>query len=169
MYYFWWLHSPHLFLAVPLQEEKASAMAVNRYCLCECGKWFIVCTALKPHCLRSNICIMSGVCSGMCGCLRHSDVARLARKLTGTSIGLVLGGGGARGISQIGTLRAFEEAGQYMCVCVCVCVHACVHVRVHVCACVCEHHKYFCTHSCRHSNRHGGRDQHWSVDWCTVL
>ena len=126
MYYFWWLHSPHLSLAVPLQEEKASAMAVNRYCLCECGKWFIVCTALRPHCLRSNICIMSGVCSGMCGCLRHSDIARLARKLTGTSIGLVLGGGGARGISQIGTLRAFEEAGKYMCVCVC----ACVSVRV---------------------------------------
>ena len=109
--YFWWLHSPHLSLAVPLQEEKASAMAVNRYCLCEHGKWFIVFTALEPHCL---ICNMSGVCSGLCGCLRHSDVARLARKLTGTSIGLVLGGGGARGISQIGTLRAFEEAGQYI-------------------------------------------------------
>jgi hypothetical protein len=27
---------------------------------------------------------------------RHSDFARLARRLTGTSIGLVLGGGGAR-------------------------------------------------------------------------
>ena len=28
--------------------------------------------------------------------IRHSDFARLARRLTGTSIGLVLGGGGAR-------------------------------------------------------------------------
>lgn len=40
-----------------------------------------------------------------------SDFARLARKLTGTSIGLALGGGGARGIAHIGIIRAFEEAG----------------------------------------------------------
>ena len=29
-------------------------------------------------------------------CARNSDFSRLARRLTGTSIGLVLGGGGAR-------------------------------------------------------------------------
>jgi lysophospholipid hydrolase len=42
---------------------------------------------------------------------RHSDIARLARKLTGTSVGIVLGGGGARGLSQVGVLSVFEEAG----------------------------------------------------------
>ena len=45
------------------------------------------------------------------GFIRHSDFSRLARKLTGTSIGLVLGGGGARGLSHAGVLKAMEEAG----------------------------------------------------------
>ncbi|KAI6247902.1 Lysophospholipase NTE1 [Erysiphe necator] len=38
------------------------------------------------------------------------DFHRLARRLCGKSIGLVLGGGGARGISQVGIIRALEEA-----------------------------------------------------------
>jgi lysophospholipid hydrolase len=39
------------------------------------------------------------------------DMARLARRLTGRAIGVVLGGGGARGHAHIGALRALEEAG----------------------------------------------------------
>ncbi|KAK4193864.1 lysophospholipase NTE1 [Podospora australis] len=39
------------------------------------------------------------------------DFHRLARRLCGKSVGLVLGGGGARGIAQIGIIRAMEEAG----------------------------------------------------------
>ncbi|RYP27271.1 hypothetical protein DL768_011257 [Monosporascus sp. mg162] len=39
------------------------------------------------------------------------DFHRLARRLCGKSIGLVLGGGGARGIAHIGIIRAMEEAG----------------------------------------------------------
>ncbi|KAH8681241.1 lysophospholipase NTE1 [Xylariales sp. PMI_506] len=39
------------------------------------------------------------------------DFHRLARRLCGKSVGLVLGGGGARGISQIGIIKALEEAG----------------------------------------------------------
>ena len=39
------------------------------------------------------------------------DLHRLARRLCGKSIGLVLGGGGARGMSQVGIIRALEEAG----------------------------------------------------------
>ncbi|PFH60270.1 hypothetical protein XA68_11190 [Ophiocordyceps unilateralis] len=39
------------------------------------------------------------------------DFHRLARRLCGKSIGLVLGGGGARGMSLIGIIRAMEEAG----------------------------------------------------------
>ncbi|XP_069789228.1 patatin-like phospholipase domain-containing protein 7 isoform X3 [Narcine bancroftii] len=42
---------------------------------------------------------------------RHSDFSRLARILTGNSIALVLGGGGARGCSQVGIIRAMHEAG----------------------------------------------------------
>ncbi|KAI4108476.1 MAG: hypothetical protein L6R37_001080 [Teloschistes peruensis] len=39
------------------------------------------------------------------------DFHRLARRLCGKSVGLVLGGGGARGISQVGVIRALEESG----------------------------------------------------------
>nr|XP_056716112.1 patatin-like phospholipase domain-containing protein 7 [Euleptes europaea] len=42
---------------------------------------------------------------------RHSDFSRLARILTGNAIALVLGGGGARGCSQVGVIRALNEAG----------------------------------------------------------
>jgi len=40
-----------------------------------------------------------------------SDVERVARLLTGRSIGLVLSGGGARGFAHIGVVRALREAG----------------------------------------------------------
>jgi predicted acylesterase/phospholipase RssA/CRP-like cAMP-binding protein len=40
-----------------------------------------------------------------------SDFHRIARRLCGKSIGLVLGGGGARGIAHLGVIRALEEAG----------------------------------------------------------
>jgi len=39
------------------------------------------------------------------------DLHRLARRLCGRSVGLVLGGGGARGIAHVGIIRALEEAG----------------------------------------------------------
>lgn len=39
------------------------------------------------------------------------DLHRLARRLCGKSVGLVLGGGGARGIAHIGVIQALEEAG----------------------------------------------------------
>lgn len=40
-----------------------------------------------------------------------SDIERLARVITGTSVGIVLSGGGARAYAHIGALRAFKEAG----------------------------------------------------------
>jgi NTE family protein len=40
-----------------------------------------------------------------------ADFTRLARALTGASVGLVLGGGGARGFAHLGVLRALAEAG----------------------------------------------------------
>uniref|UniRef100_A0A671W8A3 lysophospholipase n=1 Tax=Sparus aurata TaxID=8175 RepID=A0A671W8A3_SPAAU len=42
---------------------------------------------------------------------RHSDFSRLARVLTGNAIAIILGGGGARGCSQVGVMRAICEAG----------------------------------------------------------
>ncbi|KAB5576376.1 acyl transferase/acyl hydrolase/lysophospholipase [Coniochaeta sp. 2T2.1] len=41
----------------------------------------------------------------------HADLHRLARLLFGKVIGLVLGGGGARGMAHLGFIRALEEAG----------------------------------------------------------
>ncbi|BHF73225.1 hypothetical protein SprV_0401630300 [Sparganum proliferum] len=41
----------------------------------------------------------------------HSDMSRLARYLTGQAVGLVLGGGGAKGGAHVGVIRAFQEAG----------------------------------------------------------
>ncbi|KAF8640732.1 hypothetical protein AX17_000383 [Amanita inopinata Kibby_2008] len=40
-----------------------------------------------------------------------NDFSRLARRICGKSIGLVLGGGGARGIAHLGLIRALEERG----------------------------------------------------------
>ncbi|MCE5279773.1 MAG: cyclic nucleotide-binding and patatin-like phospholipase domain-containing protein [Planctomycetaceae bacterium] len=42
---------------------------------------------------------------------RDGDFARMARALAGRSIGLVLGGGGALGLAELGVIRALEEAG----------------------------------------------------------
>jgi len=39
------------------------------------------------------------------------DFHRLARRLCNRSVGLVLGGGGARGLAHVGIIRALEEAG----------------------------------------------------------
>lgn len=41
----------------------------------------------------------------------EQDFARLARFLNGTAVGVVLGGGGARGFAHLGVLRALEESG----------------------------------------------------------
>ncbi|KAM4675841.1 patatin-like phospholipase domain-containing protein 6 [Discoglossus pictus] len=40
----------------------------------------------------------------------HSDFSRLARALTGNTIALVLGGGGARGFAHVGVIKSLEEA-----------------------------------------------------------
>ncbi|CEG36666.1 patatin like protein [Plasmopara halstedii] len=41
----------------------------------------------------------------------HADFMRLSRRITGNAVGLVLGGGGARGLAHIGVLRALQECG----------------------------------------------------------
>ncbi len=42
---------------------------------------------------------------------RDSDFDRLARRISGRSVGVVLGGGGPRGFAHLGVIRALEEAG----------------------------------------------------------
>jgi predicted acylesterase/phospholipase RssA/CRP-like cAMP-binding protein len=39
------------------------------------------------------------------------DIGRLARRLSGRAVGLVLGGGGARGFAHLGVIRLLEEQG----------------------------------------------------------
>jgi len=60
------------------------------------ARWLTGRTVADYHHLRAN---------------RPGDVARLARMMTGAGCGLVLGGGGARGIAHLGVIRALEEAG----------------------------------------------------------
>ena len=45
------------------------------------------------------------------GTEREADLARAARRLTGSSLGLVLGGGGARGFAHLGLIEVLEEDG----------------------------------------------------------
>jgi predicted acylesterase/phospholipase RssA/CRP-like cAMP-binding protein len=47
----------------------------------------------------------------------NGDIASLARQLTGFGIGLVLGGGGARGFAHVGLLQAMRELGIAVDVC----------------------------------------------------
>jgi len=42
---------------------------------------------------------------------KHRDFERVARFITGNPVGLVLGGGGARGFAHLGVMRALEEFG----------------------------------------------------------
>ncbi|OVE79557.1 hypothetical protein BVY01_02225 [bacterium I07] len=42
---------------------------------------------------------------------REDDYQRLARIVTGNAVGLVLGGGGARGFAHVGVVRALQEEG----------------------------------------------------------
>lgn len=44
----------------------------------------------------------------MCEPNIHSDFSRLARWLSGMSVGLVLGGGGARGAAHVGMIKAIQ-------------------------------------------------------------
>jgi len=39
------------------------------------------------------------------------DLHRMSRRITGRSVGLVLGGGGARGMAHLGVIKALQEAG----------------------------------------------------------
>ena len=41
----------------------------------------------------------------------HADFQRMYRKVTRKAIGVVLGGGGARGLAHVGVLRALQECG----------------------------------------------------------
>jgi NTE family protein len=54
--------------------------------------------ALQPHVPHHHV-------------VRSADVARVARLLTGTAVGLVLSGGGARGFAHIGVVQALRELG----------------------------------------------------------
>jgi NTE family protein len=60
------------------------------------SQWLAPRTVLRHHHVRLNVPV---------------DIGRVVRLLTGRSVGVTLGGGGARGFAHIGVLRAMEEAG----------------------------------------------------------
>jgi NTE family protein len=64
---------------------------------CQPVEWRELCTAAAHHHLRAG---------------NSGDVAHLARMLTGHALGVVLGGGGARGFAHLGLLRALTEQGR---------------------------------------------------------
>lgn len=47
----------------------------------------------------------------------EKDVARMCRRITGRSLGLALGGGGARGLAHVGVIRALMERGVSVDIC----------------------------------------------------
>lgn len=51
-----------------------------------------------------------GVDGAACACLRQ-DMARLGRWMAGKAVGLVLSGGGSRGLAHLGVLHALDDAG----------------------------------------------------------
>jgi NTE family protein len=59
-----------------------------------CGDWLETQSCRRHHLVRDK-----------------SDIARVARLVSGRATGLVLSGGGARGFAHIGVLRALKEAG----------------------------------------------------------
>jgi NTE family protein len=63
---------------------------------------------------RESLQARDWLAAQQCRRLHHvhgpADIARVARLLTGRSVGLVLSGGGARGFAHIGVLRALREA-----------------------------------------------------------
>jgi len=60
------------------------------------SKWLARRSVLRHHHVRSGVA---------------GDVRRVARLVSGSAIGLALGGGGARGFAHIGVLQALDEAG----------------------------------------------------------
>ncbi|KAH9387383.1 lysophospholipid hydrolase, partial [Nematocida major] len=60
---------------------------------------------------RSKHCKFTGNDSSWIPYFPLNDMHRFIRTLKGTNVGLVLGGGGARGIAHIGIIEALEEAG----------------------------------------------------------
>lgn len=89
------LHEPNRLTAAPqflvLQHHPATRRPSNTH------KWL----DLRPN-LRRHYHLKLG---------NLTFVSRLARILSGTSTGLVLSGGGAKGIAHLGVYRALEEAG----------------------------------------------------------
>ena len=47
----------------------------------------------------------------MRACMHAQDGARLARWMAGKAVGLVLSGGGSRGLAHLGVLHALDDAG----------------------------------------------------------
>jgi NTE family protein len=93
--------NPQRWLALDTMDEVAAAMRAAEI-------------VLVHRAGRESYKAQDWLLAQQCRRLHHvhdkDDVARVARLLTGRSVGLVLSGGGARGFAHIGVLRALREA-----------------------------------------------------------
>jgi NTE family protein len=92
---------PQRWIALDTMHEVAAAIRTAEMVLVHRA-------AHRPH--RTREWLEAQPCRRVHHLHGHEDVARLARLLTGRSVGLVLSGGGARGFAHIGVLRALREA-----------------------------------------------------------
>ncbi len=83
-------------LGLPVRKELVLVHPAETAEPCGTARWLSARDVADHHHVRSG---------------HLSDEERLARRVTGRAIGLVLGGGGARGVSHIGVIRALEEEG----------------------------------------------------------
>ena len=134
-----WLHAVERAHDYVIYQVEAADTAWGRLCLSQADVVLLAASAdgdpalgplearaLAAPSLRCELALLhAGQPSGTAGWLtgrpvadyhhlragRPEDVARLARMITGTGCGLVLGGGGPRGFAHLGVIRALEEAG----------------------------------------------------------
>jgi NTE family protein len=67
--------------------------------------------AERPRALHPAVTVLPAAMRVQVRAGRQDDLRRLARLASGCARGLVLGGGGARGLAHLGVLKALDEAG----------------------------------------------------------
>jgi NTE family protein len=93
--------NPQRWLALDTMDEVAAAMRAAEIVLVH---------RVGRESYKARDWLLAQQCRRLHHVRDKDDVARVARLLTGRSVGLVLSGGGARGFAHIGVLRALREA-----------------------------------------------------------
>ncbi|TXM77104.1 cyclic nucleotide-binding domain-containing protein [Methylobacterium sp. WL69] len=109
-------HADHvLLLAEPGRPARAGAAAWLGSLRSDCIRIDLVvpqdADAVLPHPLHPDVAALPAALRIPVRAGHTNDLGRLARLASGSARGLVLGGGGARGLAHLGVLQALEEAG----------------------------------------------------------